>query len=50
MAQLNNKQKAMRDALKWCDKNDKSTGFAIEFIMSEADATQDEVIEFLMEQ
>ena len=44
------KQKKMADALKWCDDNEKSTGFAIEFIMSEAGATQDEVIEFLMEQ
>lgn len=49
MAQLNNKQKAMRDALKWCDKNDKSTEFAIEFISQEASATHDEVLDFLMD-
>ena len=44
------KQKKMADALKWCDDNLKSTAFSIAFIMDEADATQDEVIEFLMEQ
>jgi hypothetical protein len=49
MAQLNDKQKAMRDALKWCDKNDKSIEFAIELIAQEASATRDEVLDFLMD-
>jgi hypothetical protein len=43
------KQKVMRDALKWCDNNDKSTEFALEFIAQEASATLDEVLDFLMD-
>jgi hypothetical protein len=42
------KRKAMSDALKWCNENDKSTEFTIEFIADEADCTHDEVVDFLM--
>ena len=48
MADSFDKRKAMSDALKWCNENDKSTEFTIEFIADEANCTHDEVVDFLM--
>jgi len=48
MAQLNDKQKAMRKAFEWCADNGKSMAFTIAFIAQETGATHDEVIGFLV--
>ena len=48
MADSQIKQKKMLDALKWCNDNDKSTEFTIEFIADEANCTHDEAVDFLM--
>ena len=37
-------------AQEWCDENDKSTEFMIAYMQDFADATHDEVIDFLLEQ
>jgi hypothetical protein len=42
------KKYAMREALQWCDDNDKSTEFTLAFIASQANCTYDEAVEFLI--
>ena len=41
-------RRSMSEALKWCDDNDKSTEFTIEFIASESGCTHDEAVDFLI--
>ncbi len=45
---MSKKKTKMQEALNWCNENDKSTEFTIEFIASEANCTQDEAMEFLI--
>jgi len=45
---VSKKKAKMQEALNWCNENDKSTEFTIEFIASEANCTQDEAMEFLI--
>ena len=48
MTDSQTKQDKMIEALKWCNENDKSTEFTIEFIADEADCTHDEAVNFLI--
>jgi hypothetical protein len=42
------KKTKMQEALNWCNENDKSTEFTIEFIASEANCTYEEAFDFLI--
>ena len=44
------KKALMREAQNYCDEKDKSTEFMIQYMMDTADATHDEVMEFLVSQ
>ncbi len=42
------KEILLQEAMDWCDDNDKSTEFMIEYMQDFADATHEEVIAFLI--
>lgn len=44
------KEQLMKEAQLYCDDNDKSTEFMLEYMQSVAGATLDEVLEFLQKQ